>query len=169
MLFRSKAVSGVSSRTFVVRAPNVARAVSNLKPGLSYRYFEGEWDKLPDLKKLQQWYFGVVDTLTLAPKKRNENFAMSFSGYILAPKKGVYRFYLSSDDGSKLMVDGLVAINNDGLHSLEEKSAEVGLNQGFHAIRIEYLQRTGGAELQLYIEGPGIPKTPVSKEMLFHE
>ncbi|MEI6883132.1 MAG: alpha-L-fucosidase [Bacteroidota bacterium] len=164
-----KAVSGVSSRTYVVKTPTVARAVSSLKPGLAYRYFEGEWDKIPGFKKLPQWSFGVVDTITLAPKKRNENFAMYFYGYIKVPKRGLYKFTLASDDGSKLILDDIVEINNDGLHSLQEKDAEVAMNQGFHPIRLEYLQRTGGAELQLYIEGPGIPRMPVPKEMLFHE
>jgi len=164
-----KPVSGTSSRQFRTYIPNAARAVSDLKPGLSYRYFEGEWDKMPNFKPLPQWYFGVVDTLTLAPKKRNENFAMYFFGFIKVPKRALYKFTLVSDDGSKLILDDRVMINNDGLHSMEGKNVELGLNAGYHAIRVEYLQRTGSAGLELYIEGPGMPKTLVKKEMLFHE
>ncbi len=164
-----KPVSGTSSRHYAAKIPFFARAVSGLKPGLSYRYFEGEWDKMPNFKKLQQWYFGVVDTITLAPKKRNENFAMYFFGYIKVPKRELYKFTLASDDGSKLFLDDMQVIDNDGLHSLQEKSFERGLNEGYHPIRVEYLQRTGSAELQLYIESPGMPKTLVNKQMLFHE
>ncbi|MCX6285856.1 MAG: alpha-L-fucosidase [Bacteroidetes bacterium] len=164
-----KPVSRTSSRLFIQKIPTVARAVSDLKPGLAYRYFEGEWDKMPNFKKLQQWYFGVVDTITLAPKKRNENFALYFFGYVKVPKRALYRFTLSSDDGSKLFLDGLLSINNDGLHSMQEKSLEQGLNAGYHAIKVEYFQRTGSTDLRLYIEGPGIPKTLIKKEMLFHD
>ena len=164
-----KPVSATSSRSFLLKVPYAARAVSDLKPGLSYRYFEGEWDKLPNFKKLIQWYFGVVDTVTLAPKKRNENFAMYFFGFIKVPKRGLYRISIASDDGSRLFIDDRLAINNDGLHGLEEKSVEVGLVEGYHAIRLEYLQRTGSADLQFYIESPGMPKTSVRKETLFHE
>ena len=164
-----KPVSGTSTRFYIQKIPTVARAVSNLKPGLSYRYFEGEWDKMPNFKKLPQWSFGVVDTITLAPKKRNENFAMYFDGYFKVPKRALYRFTLVSDDGSKLILDGLVGINNDGLHSMQEKTLEQGLNAGYHAIRVEYFQRTGSAGLEVYIEGPGIPKTLLKKEMLFHD
>ncbi|MCX6281956.1 MAG: alpha-L-fucosidase [Bacteroidetes bacterium] len=164
-----KPVSGTSSRRFELKVPYAARAVSELKPGLSYRYFEGEWDNMPNFKKLQQWVFGTVDTLTLAPKKRNENFAMYFFGYIKVPKRTLYKFTLSSDDGSKLFIDDRLMINNDGLHSMLEKGMETGLNAGYHAIRVEYLQRTGSAGLELYIESPGVPKKLVTKEMLFHE
>jgi hypothetical protein len=168
--FRSdRPVSGTSSRLFTLKVPVVARAVSDLKPGLAYRYFEGEWDKIPNFKKLKQWYFGVVDTITLAPKKRNENFAMYYFGFIKVPKRALYRFTLASDDGSKLFLDDILVINNDGLHSLEEKSVERGLNEGYHPVRVEYLQRTGSADLQLFIESRGILKTLVKKEMLFHE
>ena len=164
-----KPVSGTASRFFYLKIPMAAKAVSDLKPGLSYRYFEGEWDQIPNFKKMLQWVFGVVDTLTLAPKKRDENFGMYFFGYIKIPKRALYRFTLSSDDGSKLIIDDRTVINNDGLHSLQEKSAEIGLNAGYHSIRVEYLQRTGSAGLQLYIESRGMPKTLVRKEMLFHE
>ena len=168
--FRSdRPVSGTSSRLFTLKVPVVARAVSDLKPGLAYRYFEGEWDKIPNFKKLKQWYFGVVDTITLAPKKRNENFAMYYFGFIKVPKRALYRFTLASDDGSKLFLDDILVINNDGLHSLEEKSVERGLNEGYHPVRVEFLQRTGSADLQLFIESRGILKTLVKKEMLFHE
>ncbi len=164
-----KPVSGTSSRFFKLKVPTVARAVSDLKPGLSYRYFEGEWDNIPNFKKMQQWVFGVVDTITLAPKKRNENFAIYYFGFIKVPRRALYRFSLASDDGSKLFLDERLWINNDGLHGIQEKSAEVGMNAGYHAIRVEYLQRTGSADLQLYIESRGMPKTPVRKETLFHE
>ena len=37
-----KPVSGTASRYFYLQIPMAAKAVSNLKPGLEYRYFEGE-------------------------------------------------------------------------------------------------------------------------------
>jgi hexosaminidase len=94
---------------------------------------------------------------------------MYYFGFIKVPKRALYRFTLASDDGSKLFLDDILVINNDGLHSLEEKSVERGLNEGYHPVRVEYLQRTGSADLQLFIESRGILKTLVKKEMLFHE
>jgi alpha-L-fucosidase len=164
-----KPVSGTESRSYKLRLPIVALAVSGLKPGLSYRYFEGSWDSIPSFKKMPQWYFGTVDTLSLAPRKRDENYAMYFFGYIKVPKRGLYRFSLSSDDGSKLMIDDRLLIDNDGLHSMLERSAETALNDGYHKIRVEFFQKTGDAGLQIYIEGPAMPKTLIKKEMLFHE
>ena len=164
-----KPVSGTASRYFYLQIPMAAKAVSNLKPGLEYRYFEGEWDNLPNFKKLPQWVFGVVDTITLSPKKRNENFSMYFFGYIKIDKRALYRFTLASDDGSKLIIDGRKVIDNDGLHAIQEKTGEIGLNQGYHSIRVEYLQRTGSSDLQLFIESRGMPKIRLRKEMLFHE
>jgi hypothetical protein len=94
---------------------------------------------------------------------------MYFFGYIKVPKRGLYRFSLSSDDGSKLMIDDRLLIDNDGLHSMLERSAETALNDGYHKIRVEFFQKTGDAGLQIYIEGPAMPKTLIKKEMLFHE
>ena len=60
-----------------------------------------------------------------------------------------------SDDGSKLWIDDILVVDNDGLHAPAAKEAEYCLATGSHAIRVHYFQgpRTEVA-LQLTVAPP---------------
>ena len=62
---------------------------------------------------------------------------------------GVYRVILRSDDGSRLSIDGEGVVNNDGLHAAVERESLIALGEGWHAISVEWFNRTGGAELSV--------------------
>ena len=53
---------------------------------------------------------------------------------------GNFLFRLISDDGSKLFIDDLQIINNDGIHSMKTEEGEIQLSKGFHKMRVEYFQ-----------------------------
>ena len=60
-----------------------------------------------------------------------------------------YTFYLRSNDGSKLFVNGVLLVNNDGCHdTMVEVSAVTDLSAGLHGFRVEFFQRSGPAGLQ---------------------
>jgi hypothetical protein len=89
-----------------------------------------------------------------------ETFASRHSGILRIPKAGSYTFFLKSDDGSKLWIDGNLVIDNDGLQSLQEMnplpsefkpndghyvlkekaSSKLNLPAGDHAIRVEFFK-----------------------------
>ncbi|MHC5057519.1 MAG: PA14 domain-containing protein, partial [Planctomycetota bacterium] len=71
---------------------------------------------------------------------------------------GDYTFSLSSDDGSRLWLDGELLVDNDGSHAMEEKSASKRLGAGYHALRVEYFEGAGSSGLVLSFSGPGITK-----------
>ncbi len=85
----------------------------------------------------------------------------------MVPKNGIYIFYTSSDDGSKLYVGGKLVVDNDGLHGSTEKEGVAPLAEGYHPIRVEYFQATGSEELQVQYEGPGIVKQSIPDSMLY--
>jgi outer membrane protein OmpA-like peptidoglycan-associated protein len=58
----------------------------------------------------------------------------------LYPKQKNYTFSLLSDDGSKLLIDGKVVIDNDGIHPPVEKKGTIKLRRGFHTIEVQYFQ-----------------------------
>ena len=65
-------------------------------------------------------------------------------------------FSLMSDVGSKLYIDGKLVINNDGLHSVEERTGSATLKTGVHRIRVSYFQGPGnGVALILNVARPG--------------
>ena len=94
-------------------------------------------------------------------------YGYKFAGYLDVPRDGVYILTLASDDGSRLYLGNDLIIDNDGLHSLQEKSAEVALSAGMHSIAVEYFERTGGAELKVLWSGPGVEKQVIPNSALY--
>lgn len=106
--------------------------------------------KLPDFSTLKPTGKVFAETLDIAPRKfsdgfpgltdRFEWFAIRYRGVFVAEKSGVHLFKLLSDDGSKLYLDGHLAIDNDGLHEPKEVVQRVRLEKGNHPMVIEYMQ-----------------------------
>jgi hypothetical protein len=87
---------------------------------------------------------------------RNEWFAIDYSGRFWIEKPGLYRFELTSDDGSRLYIDDDLVLNNDGIHALATQSAALTLAGGIHRIHVPYFQGPGEAlALVLRVAGPG--------------
>lgn len=53
-----------------------------------------------------------------------------FTGFLVPPTTGTYTLFINSDDGSRLLLGGVVVIDNGGFHSHAEKSYSVTLNAG---------------------------------------
>jgi alpha-L-fucosidase len=140
-----------------------------LKPGVRYKYFTGQWTALPDFDSLVPAKSGILETITLAPASDPDYYGFVFEGYIRVPEKGVYTFYCESDDGSRLTVDDVAVVQNDGLHGLVEKEGLIPLEAGIHAIRTDFFERSGGSGLSVSVKGPGIRRQELGGEMLFYK
>ena len=120
---------------------------------------------IPDLAKIKPQGKIYVSTLNIPSRdftegfpgvtKRQEWFAIDYTGRFWIDKPGLYRFALTSDDGSKLYIDDQTAVDNDGIHPALTKSGSVDLAGGIHKIRVQYFQ---GPRLQvalvLEVAGP---------------
>ncbi|HOP81425.1 MAG TPA: PA14 domain-containing protein, partial [Armatimonadota bacterium] len=118
------------------------------------------WRIDPEIKFSYEW--GGPD-----PRVTNDGFFTRWTGYLSVPKSGEYTFYLGTDDGSRLYIDGKLIIDNWGTHGLEEGlvTMKTYLEEGEHAIRIDYYEGGGWAAAHLEWSGPGIQRTydlPVS-------
>jgi hypothetical protein len=60
-----------------------------------------------------------------------------------------------------------MVVNNDGLHSPEQKEAQIALKAGFHQITVTMFERDGGEELDVLYAGPGISQRQIPKDVLF--
>jgi hypothetical protein len=88
--------------------------------------------------------------------ERFEWFAIDYNGRFWIEKPGVYRFRLTSDDASMLYIDGLLAIDSDGIHSAIARRCSIRLSGGLHKIRVSYMQGPrDGVALTLEVAGPG--------------
>jgi len=142
---------------------------SNVVNGLDYAYYHGTWNKIPDFASLYKVKAGTVSNFDLGPRTENSNFGFQFSGYVMVPRDGVYTFTTSSDEGSMLYIGDSLIVNNDSLHTTEERSGQIGLKAGLHRITVYYFENSGDQILGVNYEGAGIAKQPIPDTALFRE
>jgi hypothetical protein len=116
---------------------------------LHYRFYRDTWEKLPDFDNLKHEDEGKIESglLDISLATREFSFGFVFTGTLKVPADGEYTFYLDSDDGSRLSIDGNVLIEYDGIHgegNLQRK--RVALKQGRVPIRVDYFQGPSGAK-----------------------
>ncbi len=80
----------------------------------------------------------------------------SLAGELLIEQAGSYRFRLTSDDGSRLTLGGLLLIDNDGRHGMTPaESAPVALEAIAHDLLIEHFDSGGARGVRLEWMTPG--------------
>lgn len=125
---------------------------------IAYAYYEGSWGgMLPDFDALTPVSTGNafeihVDELQ---GRREDAFGAVFTGTIRVEEPGSWDFYTTSDDGSKLYVNGQQVVDNDGDHGAVTKGGSISLEPGLHEIRVEYFENGGGETLTVAFRPPG--------------
>ena len=131
-------------------------------PNVKYAVYAGSWTMLPKFSELQPLNTGVTSGFSLGVVDRANDYAVQFSTYLKIDKPGEYRFWLGSDDGSRLIIDDQTVVDCDGVHPHETKQGRLTLTQGFHRVIVEFFQQGGGATLQAEIAGQGIARQPIA-------
>jgi hypothetical protein len=106
--------------------------------------------RLPDFSKLKPAGSIYTSSLNIPTQdfklgfpgvtKRNEWFAIDYTGRFWIDKPGMYTFILTSDDGARLYIDDRMVVDNDGLHPPMDVSGGISLGPGIHGIRVSYFQ-----------------------------
>jgi hypothetical protein len=90
----------------------------------------------------------------------NDISLVELRGMLAVPATGMYRFRLSSDDGSVLWIDGELIIDNEGgdtagAHPLQSReSPDLSLAEGRHTIRVQWYNSGAGGSLYLEWKTP---------------
>jgi hypothetical protein len=135
--------------------------------GLNYKYYEGDFDVLPDYSTLTPVKTGKTANVDISNRTPgvNDHFAFIWDGYINLPSAGSYTFETISDDGRKFYfnipysVNGSSIVNNDGLHAPNSATGTVAVpSAGKYPISITFFKKDGGETMQLYWTGPGITR-----------
>jgi hypothetical protein len=82
-----------------------------------------------------------------------ENTALRARAHITLPQNGRYTFYLRSDDGSALYLNGQLVVDNDGDHGVLEKEGSLELTAGTHLLEVLWFNGGGGGWLDVYMAG----------------
>lgn len=117
---------------------------------------------------------GLAQTADSLPSK----FTARYRGKIYISTAGVYTFFLDSDDGSFLAIDGSAtaqvlaapyAVNNGGGHPRRTESGTVNLTVGWHSLVLIYGNSDGTSYLSLQYAGPdgsGITRQVIPSSVL---
>jgi CubicO group peptidase (beta-lactamase class C family) len=143
--------------------------VGDLKPGLKFSYYPGNFDKLPDFDKLVAKSSGIADVPDLSMALDPDTFAIKFDGYLSIEKDGLYNLYTISDDGSQLYLNDELIVDSDGLHGNFPKVYVLPLKKGYYALKVLYFEKTGHEILQAGYWTEGTEPRPFAKEILFHK
>ncbi len=132
---------------------------------LKFALYLGDWKHLPDFNKLTPHREGPVpdNKVQIKLDDYKNQFGLVFTGRLEAPRDGNYTFAITSDDGSRVLVDGKEVVEYDGIHPAGDiKSKSVKLKKGPHDYRLEYFQAAGQMELFAAWKGPDFDITPLS-------
>ncbi|MGD9689265.1 MAG: alpha-L-fucosidase [Phycisphaerales bacterium] len=166
----AKRISPVTRATLTRVEPAPGRAAGSGRPGLRCSIVEFA-DDLAALRDVRDWPAPtrVSERIDLGARPRAERFALAFEGDVRVASPGLYRFHLGSDDGSRLWVNGRLVVDNDRPHVFEEQSGVAALGPGLHAMRVEYFQNRGSADLKVLWSGPDFERRELESGELWHE
>ncbi len=98
------------------------------------RKIEFDWKKAAPFRGMPKDRWSVVYTTCLEVDEEEE-----------------YRFRLTSDDGSRLYIDGERIVDNWGPHSPRTRSGKYVLEPGTYELQVEYFEASHGAVLKLVV------------------
>jgi predicted esterase/chitodextrinase len=120
--------------------------------GLRYNHSTGAWEDLDDPLMIATWsdpeFTGTINNFLLTPRTQEDFFNFQFKGYLDIPATGQYMFRLSSGDGSRLLIDDSIKIDNDGIHGTVTRFSDtLTLTQGPHPIEVQFFDYSGSQSL----------------------
>ncbi len=140
-------------------------------PGLSARFYNvGALSNLPNFNTLTpvETRFGVdaVFEGNGAGRFSNatasaDNFAARWTGNIVVEQDATINFFLGSDDGSQLWIDGNLIVDNNGLHGFQYLDAasqgrQTFFQAGTYDIDVRFFERGGFAGIALEYGAEGV-------------
>ena len=104
---------------------------------------------------------GTIGWMNVSPATDGQNdwdwYGLRFTCDLDVPENGTYTFYTTSDDGTKLYVNGIEVVDNDGDHGSQQRSGSISLLRGSNAVEVEFYQDGGDQDLWVHWQGPGVP------------
>jgi hypothetical protein len=146
-----------------------SKTPGKLNPGIKTKYSFTKINTLGSIESIKNWTDTISTELSVPEYlKEQDNFCMILEGWIKIPKDGVYRFYIASDDGSRLYINDNLICDNDGVHGSDYYvKGFAGLKEGFHKIKLEYFEAKYGEDLSVEMEGPDFSRKIIPAEILY--
>ncbi|WP_162415392.1 alkaline phosphatase family protein [Cyclobacterium roseum] len=138
--------------------------ISNEEGKVNWKYAEGNFTQVPDFAILDVIASGKSSEISLDEiPHRADHFALHYTANLVLPTSGTYTFFLKSDDGSFLLLNGEKVIDNDGSHSTKEKTASLYLEAGILPLEVYYFDDIAGEALEVSFAGPDLPRQIITE------
>ncbi len=130
--------------------PEEVEMIESVEPGetsegLTYAFFEGGGESMPDFDSLKPAETGVAWELSIeSVGHRGDKFSLLLEGYLQIDEPGAYNVHIDTAkaDVCRIYIDGRRIVDN-GMEELESV-ALAGLDRGKHKLRIEFLDNGWG-------------------------
>ncbi|MCD6488108.1 MAG: beta-glucosidase [Desulfurococcales archaeon] len=130
---------------------------NGLREGLVTRFYTWHGEKPPEdlesVKPIREEIHPWINYVwwdNPAPGVPSEFFAIMWKGFLYIPRTGEYRFYLTSDDGSRLWIDGQLVIDAwKDQPPTTYVSEPLMFEAGYHRIKYYFYNRYAFAEAVL--------------------
>ena len=146
-------------------------------PGLNYSYYQAPAISLDKLAQQNPAATGIASGIDASLRKRDENYAIIFDGFVNIPADGGYTFMLLARDQARLEIDSIpVAVSPKPFaqvcgsigNAIQAATGSIGLRAGRHAIRIQMTHSTGPSDFAVKWQGPGVPLSEIPPNALSH-
>ncbi|MGB5325843.1 MAG: NPCBM/NEW2 domain-containing protein, partial [Pseudomonadales bacterium] len=123
----------------------------------NYEVYDGTFNQLPDFSTLTPEETGTSNIIDVSVTSQTETFALVFTHNVQISIADQYDFSATSDDGSRVYIDGALVVDNDGLHGSVQQTGPIYLTPGSYSFRVEFFERYGGQVLEVgYRTGAGV-------------
>ncbi|GAA4091236.1 family 20 glycosylhydrolase [Mucilaginibacter panaciglaebae] len=161
--------SVVTKTVIYNKAPLPPVQFSGTTPGLRYELIPGEYNSTNDFKMSADGADSLIaKSFNINQFRKGGGFAIIYNGYVRIDNDGVYGFATSSDDGSTLLIDNQLVVDNDGRHPINAKSGAIALQKGYHKFTLKYFNIGTTGSLRAFITIPGKPTGELGSDLLFN-
>jgi azurin len=161
-------VCTVPGHSLLMRGIMRVRKAAKVLNDLTYSIYEGNWDKLPDFSTLKPVETGKLPEGRIdigVAKNRKGGFGIVFEAKLTATVAEDYHFFLASDDGSRVIVNGEGIVDQDGIHPMgDPKEGKEKLQEGTHGIRVLYFEKSGNRGLSVGLRSKSLGWQDLSVE-----
>ena len=162
----------MKTRSFLAIAALALLASCTGTPEVNYKVWY-DWPEryVPDFATLgEPDVQGVKENIDLVDIDDTRNhFCVLFETELKVAKEEEYNFTLTTDDGSKLYIDGEMLIENDGAHGPIEKKVSKVLSKGKHPLKIEFFDYDKGQSIVFRYSTPTIKDREFNDKVMFRD
>ena len=143
---------------------------------LNYEFYDSSpsTDSVDDIAFANPLATGIVNDFDIADLQLaitefdTDTFSIRYTGFIEITTADTYTFYLNSDDGSIIYINGQYVVDHDGLHAANnEQSGDITLSAGIYPITVLYFEKTGNESMNVEYSSSSISKQTVPFNILY--